>query len=90
MLGVALGGFARGVAGMQAVGMGEMGMVAALFMVAVVIMLGGLLVVMGGLLVMVRGGFVMVLVIAHDCLRRVGRSNAGRVALLFERDATPC
>jgi len=53
MLGVALGGFARGMSGVQAVGMGEVGMMAALFMVAVVIMLGGLLVVMGGLLVMV-------------------------------------
>ncbi len=88
MLGMTLGGFARRVGGVQAMSVGEMGMMAALFVIAIVIMLGGFLVMVSGLLVMLGGAFVMVLVIAHDCLRQVGWSSAISVARLFERDAT--
>ena len=70
VLGVRLGGFARMMLRVKMMGVREMRMVAGVFMVAVVMMAGGLAVMLGGLGVM-GGGLVVMLCGAgrvHACL----------------------
>ena len=70
MFGVMLGSLMRRMRGVQAMGMRQMRVMAALVMIAVVVMLGGLAMMMRRLGVMFGGGFVVMAVglAAHGAL----------------------
>jgi hypothetical protein len=81
MLGVMLRGLGRGMRGVQAMRMGDVGVVTALFGIAVFIVLGRLAVMPGGFLVILGSLLVMVgVLVLHDVISQVSMRIRKRLA----------